>query len=45
MLEKLASHYEKREIVWGNVGEGGFGNETIVDKVTADMMHLIDPTW
>lgn len=45
MLEKLASHYEKQEMVWDNVAERGFGNETIVDRVTPDMMHLIDPTW
>lgn len=31
---------------WG--GQGGaakFGNLTVVDKVPADMLHLIDPHW
>ncbi|XP_012537821.1 rhodopsin isoform X1 [Monomorium pharaonis] len=24
---------------------GGFGNQTVVDKVSSDMLHLIDPHW
>nr|APY20539.1 long wavelength sensitive opsin [Tenthredo koehleri] len=24
---------------------GGFGNQTVVDKVPAEMLHLIDPNW
>lgn len=45
MLNKMASRYERQEMVWGGVAEGGFGNETVVDRVTPDMFHLIDPTW
>jgi len=44
MLDKLASHFERQEIQGNNV-DGGFGNETVVDRVLPDMMHLIDPSW
>lgn len=31
---------------WGGQGGAGkFGNLTVVDKVPADMLHLIDPHW
>lgn len=26
-------------------GQGGFGNQTVADKVPPDMLHLIDPHW
>lgn len=29
---------------WAAQG-GGFGNQTVVDKVPPDMLHLIDPHW
>lgn len=25
--------------------QGGFGNQTVVDKVPPDMLHLVDPHW
>lgn len=25
--------------------QGGFGNQTVVDKVPPEMLHLIDPHW
>lgn len=28
---------------WGS--QGGFGNQTVVDKVQPEMLHLIDPHW
>nr|P35362.1 RecName: Full=Rhodopsin; Short=Opsin [Sphodromantis sp.]CAA50658.1 opsin [Sphodromantis sp.] len=28
---------------WG--GQGGYGNQTVVDKVLPEMLHLIDPHW
>lgn len=43
MLDKIGSHYERQESSW--VAEGGFGNETVVDRVPSDMMHLVDPSW
>jgi len=43
MLNKIGPHYERQESNW--VAEGGFGNETVVDRVPADMMHMIDPSW
>lgn len=44
MLNKIGfPHYERQEMNWG--GEGGFGNETVVDRVPPDMMHMIDPSW
>ncbi|XP_026745772.1 LOW QUALITY PROTEIN: opsin-1-like [Trichoplusia ni] len=31
---------------WGGQGAGmGSGNQTVVDKVSADMLHMIDPHW
>lgn len=30
---------------WGNQAGGRFGNMTVVDKVTPDMLHLIDAHW
>jgi len=44
MLNKIGSHYERQESNWVGA-EGGFGNETVVDRVPPDMMHLIDPSW
>lgn len=41
----MGSHYERQEILWNSPGEGGFGNETVVDRVTPDMFHLVDPSW
>ena len=29
---------------WGSHGSG-FGNQTVVDKVPPDMLHLVDPHW
>jgi len=43
MLDKIGSHYERQESSW--VAEGGFGNETVVDRVPSDMMHMVDPSW
>lgn len=44
MLNTFGSpRYERQEMGWG--GDGGFGNETVVDRVPPDMMHLIDPSW
>lgn len=45
MLTKIGSHYERQEMVWNNIGDAGFGNETVVDRVTPDMMHLVDASW
>lgn len=28
---------------WGS--QGGFGNQTVVDKVLPEMLHMIDPHW
>lgn len=30
---------------WAAQGGGGFGNQTVVDKVPPEMLHLIDPHW
>lgn len=44
MLNKIGfPRFERQEMNWG--GEVGFGNETVVDRVPPDMMHMIDPTW
>jgi len=45
MLDKIASRYERQEMDWNGISEGGFGNETVVDRVPPDMLHLIDPSW
>lgn len=42
MLNRIGPHYERQE---NDFGERGFGNETVVDRVLPEMMHLIDPTW
>lgn len=30
---------------WGGQAAAFGSNQTVVDKVTPDMMHLIDPHW
>lgn len=47
MLNTIGTRYERQEnMVWGGIiTEGGFGNETVVDRVPPNMFHLIDPSW
>ncbi|XP_050433054.1 opsin-1-like [Adelges cooleyi] len=45
MLKTIGPHFERQESVWGGVPDGGYGNETVVDRVPADMFHLVDPSW
>lgn len=44
MLNIIGPHYD-RQGPFGDNYEGGFGNETVVDRVPEDMRHLIDPSW
>lgn len=30
---------------WGGRGGHDISNKTVVDMVTADMVHLVDPYW
>lgn len=45
MLPEIGSfgpHYERQDMSWS---EGGFGNETVIDRVPPDMMYMADPAW
>ncbi|XP_050539105.1 opsin-1-like [Daktulosphaira vitifoliae] len=45
MLKTIGPHFDRQEILWGNLPEGGYGNETVVDRVPPEMMHMIEPIW